>query len=68
MIWDGSVHRREQVSVEEFPGLVDIRGSSRYGRPVLKRNDCLQSLLICLHEMPGLPALRISALYIYIYI
>ena len=55
--WDDSVRERAWVSVEEFPGWVNIRGS-RYGRPVLKRDGCLQSLPICLSEMPDSLALK----------
>ena len=65
--WEESVHERgieieieieiEQVSMENFPSWVNIRGG-RYGRPVLKRDGCLQSLPICLSELPASPALR----------
>ena len=58
MRWDESVHEREQVSVEEFPGWVINIRERRHGRPVLKSDGCLQSLPICLSEMPDSPALR----------
>ena len=59
MRWDKSVYEREreQVSLKDFPGRVDV-GESSDGRPVSKFDGCLKSLPIGLSEMPDLMVLR----------
>ena len=44
------MHKGEQVSVEEFPGLINIC-SGGYRTPVLKCDGRLQSLAVCLSEL-----------------
>ena len=54
--WDKSVHERENVSLKEYSGRVDVR-ESRDGRPVSKFDGCLATLPVGLSEMPDSMAL-----------
>ena len=54
------MHEREQVSLKEFLGRVDV-GESSDGRPVSKFDGCLKSLPVGLSEMQeSLPLRRFS--------
>ena len=51
------MHEREQVSLKEFPGWVDV-GESSDGRSVSTFDGCLETLPVGLSGMPDSTALR----------